>query len=146
MSEGVSASTGWYIYCLVIPELILAYCGLRAALPSGLHRWILPSLTTAFALLDLYGMHFLLLPYYSGIISHSAVYTGVFSHSTLSWVPAARMHQLTRVGLYNIADRLVINKPAFMTTGTLIVLWVIYCFATAWLLVSRAPRGHGRRN
>jgi hypothetical protein len=29
MSEGVSASTGWYIYSLVIPELILVYCGLR---------------------------------------------------------------------------------------------------------------------
>src|SRR3981081_307815 len=107
MSEGVSASTGWYIYCLVIPELILAYCGLRAALPSGLHRWILPSLTAAFALLDLYGMHFLLLPYYSGIISHSAVYAGVFSHSTLSSVPAARMQQLMRTGFCAIADHLV---------------------------------------
>jgi hypothetical protein len=104
MSEGVSASTGWYIYCLVIPEMILVYCGLRSALPFGLHRWILPSLTTAFALLDLYGMHFLLLPYYSGIISHSAVYAGVFSHSTLSSVPAARVPQLMGSGISSIAD------------------------------------------
>jgi len=134
MSEGVSASTGWYIYCLVIPELILAYCGLRAALPSGLHRWILPSLTAAFALLDLYGMHFLLLPYYSGIISHSAVYAGVFSHTTLSSVPAARMQQLMRTGLSSIADHLVINKPHFLTTGTLVSLWVTYFLATIGLV------------
>jgi hypothetical protein len=143
MSEGVSASTGWYIYCLVIPELILAYCGLRAALPSGLRRWILPSLITAFALLDLYGMHFLLLPYYSGIISHSAVYAGVFSHSTLSSVPAARMQQLMRTGLSSIADHLVINKPHFLTTGTLVSLWMTYFLATiglgclAWSLQER---------
>jgi 4-amino-4-deoxy-L-arabinose transferase-like glycosyltransferase len=136
ISEGVSASTGWYIYSLVIPELILVYCGLRTALPFSSHPWILPSLTTAFALLDLYGMHFLLLPYYSGIISHSAVYTGVFSHSTLSWVPAARLQQLMRTGLSTLADRLVINKPAFLTSRTLLLLWTIYFFATAWLFIS----------
>jgi hypothetical protein len=130
MSEGVSASTGWYIYCLVIPELILLYCGLRTALPFGLHRWILPSLTTAFALLDLYGMHFLLLPYYSGIISHSAIYAGVFSHCTLNSVPPARMQQLMPTGLSAIADRLAINKPIFLTPGALVLLWIIYFSAT----------------
>lgn len=136
MSEGVSASTGWYIYCLVIPELILVYCGLRAVLPFGSHRWILPSLTTAFALLDLYGMHFLLLPYYSGIISHSAVYEGVFSHSALSSVPAARMQQLMRTGVSAIADRLVVNKPFFLTADTLVVLWIIYFLATVCTLIA----------
>jgi hypothetical protein len=136
ISEGVSASTGWYIYSLVIPELILVYCGLRTALPFSSHPWILPSLTTAFALLDLYGMHFLLLPYYSGIISHSAVYTGVFSHSALSWVPAARFQQLMRTGLSNIADRLVINKPAFLSSRILLLLWTTYLLATACLCIS----------
>jgi hypothetical protein len=146
VSEGISASTGWYIYCLVIPELILLYYGLRITLPLSLHPWILPSLATAFALLDLYGMHFLLLPYYSGITSHSGVYTGVFSHSTLSWVPAARMQQLMQTGISNIADRLVINKPAFLTTGTLVLLWMTYCFATVCLFISSWMCGTFARN
>jgi 4-amino-4-deoxy-L-arabinose transferase-like glycosyltransferase len=144
ISEGVSASTGWYIYCLVIPELILVCSGLRAVLPSRLHPWILPLLITAFALLDLYGMHFLLIPYYSGIISHSTVHEGVFSHSTLSWVPAAGIQQLVQTGLTTFAERLVINKANFLTTRTLLLLWLIYCLASSGLTWSSWRRGFSR--
>lgn len=144
IGEGTSASTGWYIYCLVIPELILVYSGLRSVLPFRLHPWILPSLITAFALLDLYGMHFLLIPYYSGIISHSAVYEGVFSHSTLSWVPAAGIRQLVRTGLTTFAERLAINKPNFVTTRTLVLLWLIYCLASTGLAASSWLRRRSR--
>jgi len=41
-----------------------------------------------------------------------------------------------RTGLSNFADRLVINKPAFLTSRTLLSLWAIYFFATAWLFIS----------
>lgn len=136
ISEGVSASTGWYMYCLVIPELILVYCGLHTAFPSSLRRWILPGLAVAFSLLDLYGVHFLLIPYYSGLISHSTTYTGVFSHSTLSLVPPARMQQLVQSGLFTTAKRLLINKSPILTTGASLILWLIYIAATVWLTIS----------
>jgi 4-amino-4-deoxy-L-arabinose transferase-like glycosyltransferase len=136
VSEGVSASTGWYMYCLVVPELILVYCGLHTTFPSSLRPAILPGLVAAFALLDVYTVHFLLIPYYSGIISHSTIYSGVFSHSTLNWVPPARIQQLVHSGPFTIAQRLLINKSPILTTRVLLMLWLTYIAATIWLTVS----------
>ena len=136
VSEGVSASTGWYMYCLVIPELILVYYGLRTTLSSSLRPAILPGLVAAFALLDLYSVHFLLIPYYSGIISHSTVYSRVFSHNTLNRVPPARVQQLVLNGPFTIVQRLLINKSPILTTRALLILWLIYIAGTMWLTVS----------
>ena len=136
IAEGVSASAGWYMYCLVVPELILVYLGLQEACPSSLRRCILPGLAIAFSLLDLYGMHFLLIPYYSGLISHNTIYSGVFSHSTFSFVSPARIQQLVHTGLFMQIKRLLINKAPILTTGTLVILWLIYIAATAWLAIS----------
>jgi 4-amino-4-deoxy-L-arabinose transferase-like glycosyltransferase len=67
-SLGIPTSPGWYMYCLVIAELILVCVGLQAILPRRARPcWIIPTLTAAFAALDLYGMHFLLIPYYTGV-------------------------------------------------------------------------------
>jgi len=136
VSERASASTGWYMYCLIIPELILAYWGLQAVLPNRLHSWIVPILTGAFALLDLYGMHFLLIPYYSGLISHSAIYRGVFSHSTLSLVLPARVQDFIQTGLSGLTNRLLVNKSPFLTSSTIFLLWLMYIVATLYLLAS----------
>ena len=136
VSEGVSASTGWYMYCLVVPELILIYCGLHTILPSSLRPAILPGLVTAFALLDVYSVHFLLIPYYSGIISHTAIYKGVFSHSTVSWVPPVRIQALMHTGTSTIVQRLLVNKSSVLTTGVLLTQWLIYMATTIWLVAT----------
>ena len=66
-----SSTPGWYLYCPVAVEAILATAGLAALLPSRYARWILPTLTSCFALLELYATHFLLIPYYTGLIAHT---------------------------------------------------------------------------
>src|SRR4029077_6818630 len=50
------------------------------------------------------------------IISHSTIYSGVFSHSTLNWVPPARIQQLVHNGPFTIAQRLLVNKSPILTT------------------------------
>lgn len=61
---GQSSSSGWYLHCVVVAEAIL--------LLAGWPRWG-PRLATAlFCLLDLYAMHFVLAPYYTGAIGHRA--------------------------------------------------------------------------
>ena len=53
MNQGVSASTGWYLYCLVAAEVVLLIWGLEASITSKL----IPLLCTGVALMDWYGMH-----------------------------------------------------------------------------------------
>lgn len=66
--EGVSASNGWYLYdAVVAAEGILVVWGLETFLPGHV---VFPSLTIALAGLDLYGMHALLMPYYTGLTDH----------------------------------------------------------------------------
>ena len=64
---GVSASTGWYLYATVAAEVVLLAWGLVAFFPA---RVALPLLSITVAGLDLYGMHALLMPYYTGLIFH----------------------------------------------------------------------------
>ncbi|HTD24387.1 MAG TPA: glycosyltransferase family 39 protein [Terriglobales bacterium] len=121
---GVSASTGWYMYSLIVPEAILLYLGLSAVVTKKNRSWILPTLTSLFVLLDLYGLHFLLVPYYTGVISHVGQ----------NRVAAAGAGQLIQVGIAEFARRLSINKPAFLGPAEMIVLWIIFLLATVFLI------------
>jgi len=62
LANGISSSAGWYLCAVIVPEMILLAAGLRLA----------PVLPVMFALLDLYGMLFVALPYYNGLIGHRA--------------------------------------------------------------------------
>jgi hypothetical protein len=114
------------MYCLIIPELLLLYYGLQSVLPRGAHAWIIPTLTTAFFLLDAYGICFLLIPYYTGLISHS---------SATGQVAPARAAVLWHVGTAEIVQRLLINKPTDMTPGAFYVLWFLSVLGSAWVVI-----------
>ena len=126
VSVGVSSSAGWYMYCLIIPELLLLHYGLRAVLPRRTHAWILPTLTTAFFLLDGYGIYFLLVPYYSGLIFHGG---------PAGQVSPASAADLWHVGSSEIVRRLLINKPPDMTPGAFYLLWFFTLVGSAWLVI-----------
>ena len=126
VSVGVSSSTGWYMYCLVVPELLLLYYGLQAVLPRRAHAWILPTLTTTFFLLDAYGIYFLLIPYYTGLIFHP---------SATGQVAPARAADLWHAGTAEIVQRLLINKPTGMTPGAFYVLWLLTALGSTWVVI-----------
>jgi hypothetical protein len=65
LANGVSSSAGWYLASVIVPEMILLAAGLRALTPPASL-----ALPIAFASLDLYGMLFVALPYYNGLIAH----------------------------------------------------------------------------
>jgi len=104
----------------------LLYYGLRAVLPLRTHAWILPTLTTAFFLLDAYGIYFLLVPYYTGLIFHP---------SASGHVSAASFADLWHVGTAEIVQRLLINKPTSMTPGVLYVLWFFTVLGSASVVI-----------
>ncbi len=126
VSVGVSSSAGWYMYCLIVPELLLLYYGLQAALPARAHTWILPTLTTAFFLLDAYGVYFLLIPYYAGLIFHP---------SASGQVSPASAADLWHVGTAEIVQRLLINKPTIMTPGAFYVLLFFTVLGSVWIVI-----------
>ena len=68
VTKGVPTSMGWYLYAVVGAEVVVCTAGLQAML----RRWAAAVGVVLFALLDLYAMHFVALPYYAGIIRHKA--------------------------------------------------------------------------
>ena len=125
VSVGASSSTGWYMYCLVIAEVLLVYFGLQGLFPTASFTWVVPAVVLAFALLDLYGTHFMLVPYYAGVISHTAA----------GQVSPARFSSLAAWGISGLLQRLTTNKPAFLTPETMAMLWFTYVAATVTVVV-----------
>jgi 4-amino-4-deoxy-L-arabinose transferase-like glycosyltransferase len=121
LATGVSASDGWYMYAVVVPELLLVTCGLLAVTPQRWSKLVLPVLTAAFAAIDLYGVHTLLVPYYTGLIAH-------LPGSDV--VNPARFQQLVTAGPQLILARQTVNKPAFVGPGTVAVFFMAYYLAT----------------
>jgi 4-amino-4-deoxy-L-arabinose transferase-like glycosyltransferase len=121
IATGVSASDGWYMYAVIVPEMLLATCGLYSLTPEG-RRWIvLPAMTAAFAAIDLYGVHALLAPYYTGVISHLAA---------SDFVRPATLVQLVKAGPQLLRERLTANRPAWLSPPLMALFWVVYCIAT----------------
>ncbi len=76
--------------------------------------------TILFGLLDLYGMHWLAIPYYTGIIGHRA--NGALA--------ALHIGEFGAVGFDAVFERLAVNKWALISQRALIVLWILYFAGT----------------
>ena len=90
--KGLSASNGWYLYAVVVAELVLATIGLWNLFPAKARPLVLPCGALLFAALDLYGANFLLAPYYSGMIAHRA--NGTFEVFRIGQFSSAVLYRL----------------------------------------------------
>jgi hypothetical protein len=123
-AKGLSATTGWYIYCLVAAEAALVIAGILTLSPSGARPWILPGMTACFAMLDLYATHFLLIPYY----------TGMTRHNTEGAVAAFHPGVLAETGVGTVLSRLLENKPDILSMPIMAVSWLLFVVATIGLV------------
>src|SRR5262249_6233137 len=71
INSNISTSTGWYLYVVVVPEILLMMAGLFYLFPTAWRRHCVPAVIVCFTLLELYTVHFLLMPYYTGFIDHA---------------------------------------------------------------------------
>jgi hypothetical protein len=118
MTKGLVGSMGWYMYAVVAAEVTLC------AVAFG--RWRIPALgagTALFGLLDVYGMHWLAIPYYTGIIGHRA--NGALA--------AMHIGEMRALGFGAIFERLAVNKCAAISPPFLMVLWLMYLAGTVAL-------------
>jgi hypothetical protein len=114
---GISASTGWYLYSLVFAETVLVVKGFEEVAGRAALRWALPSAVALLAVIDLYGLHALMLPYYAGQIAHA----GERVYQVPFWT--------FRAG--HIFARLSSTGPEWLTPGILQSAWLMYLAATA---------------
>jgi len=121
--NGISSSAGWYLCALAVPEVILAAAGLRAMAPARVRNRAIGGVACAFALLDLYGMLFVALPYYAGLLGHKP--GGAIE--AFHWI------SLAQTGAGEILSRLAVNKPALFAAPVLAAGLCAYLAATGTL-------------
>jgi hypothetical protein len=133
-ANGVSSSAGWYLYGVIVAEILVFAAGLFALLPMRLRSWILPVTTASFALLDLYTVHCLFIPYYSGLITHKA-------DGTLAAFAITRVRS---EDLWIAFSRLVANKDP-LSAPLLLLIWACYVAATVALVAVSFRCGSRKR-
>lgn len=124
MSKGVATSMGWYLYAVIAAEVVLCIAGLRAILPEKAGNWAVAGGVSLFGLFDLYTMHGLAIPYYTGMIRHKV-------SGGLAGLHAA---DFQAVGFPEALRRLTVFKavPEPMLAG----LWIAYLLGTTALVLA----------
>jgi hypothetical protein len=126
ISKGLAGSMGWYMYAVVGAEVVLCLAGLRRLAPANLSRWMDALGAGMFALLDLYTVHGVAIPYYTGMIRHRA-------NGSLEALHGAGFQA---VGLGGAVERLALFVPPALLAG----LWLLYLLGTAGALVCACAR------
>jgi len=115
VATNVAAIGGWYLGVSIACEVSVLFAGwaflLRAsAIRAG------AAAALALTVIDLYGVFFLLIPYYTGFISHDA------RGSLSSFKPL----NLSLADYGEVVSRLTANRPAFMTPEYFIGLTIVF--------------------
>ena len=126
-SYGKSGTMGYYLLSLVVPETVILLIGLFRLLPERAELLAVPVLAIIFNALEQFGMTFLLLPYYAGIIQHDS----------RGHLPTFRISQAAHGGAGRLFANLLANKPSFLTSPELMIMMGL-SFGAAVTLVSIA--------
>jgi hypothetical protein len=118
---GMATSLGCYLYAAGAAEVTLCAAGLRALSPRRARRFVVPAGVALFALLDLYTIHMVALPYYTGLIAHRP--NG----------PVAAFHP-TAAAIREGVARLAAFKSPLLVPPVLGALWFFYAAATLGLV------------
>jgi hypothetical protein len=128
LASGMAAAMGWHTHAVASAEIAMASAGLRAILPARCRAWVVPGGVMAFAALDLYTIHSVAIPYYTGIIAHKA--NGA----------VAGLHLASLPKFAGVFGRLAMFKGPTAGPAVIAILWVAYLVATLWIVGSAFPR------
>jgi hypothetical protein len=125
VSKGLPGSMGWYMYAVVAAEVVICVAGL-----TQFHRWAAPVGVLLLGLLDLYTVHAVAIPYYTGMIRHKP--NGA--------IAALHIADFQSVGLSGVFHRLAAFKDPPVSAPLLIALWLAWLAGTICLLsIARSP-------
>jgi hypothetical protein len=121
MVWGIATSLGCYLNAVAAAEVTLCVAGLRALSPRAARRFVAPTGVALFALFDLYTLHMVALPYYTGLIAHRpGGPVAAFHPAAASWA--------------EFLARLAAFKSPLLSQPVLVALWVLYFAATLGLV------------
>jgi 4-amino-4-deoxy-L-arabinose transferase-like glycosyltransferase len=123
-ATGQGATLGYYLDGVIAAEAVLLVVGLAALLPRRGEAFVGPGLALLFAALDVYGMHFYLIPYYTGMIAHSPAGKLETAHIGTLLGNAAR-----------ILGRMTENKAGALVPASMLLLWMLYLAATVSVVI-----------
>jgi hypothetical protein len=119
LNEGLAASAGWYLFAAIVPEVMLIVAGLSAFRFS---KSLILLIMACSILIEVYATHWILIPYYAGLIRH-----------TLDGGLQAFHPESMGIGVSEVLSRLTVNRPPFLTSATFVGMWVVYLSATIGL-------------
>jgi 4-amino-4-deoxy-L-arabinose transferase-like glycosyltransferase len=133
-SAGSSATTGWYIYSLILAEVLVLAYGL-SRLFGGRLSYGLACLIYACAwfAIEAFGLHAYQLPYYSGLTGYDAV----------GGLPAFQISHYWDGGAAVIFDRLAGLKSEVVNGRGLRALWAVYWVANGLCIARLAGLRRG---
>ncbi len=119
--KGPGGTRGWYLYALIVAEVILLVRGLESLIAPLSQRIARVILVTYFLVLNLLGCFWGTIPSYSG-----------FDLPNLSWGSLAQLYSPQNCLV--ILDRLIVDKPTFVTPsllGGILLTYIAFLFITA---------------
>lgn len=121
-TQDISVALGWYLYSVIASEVILLGLGLTGVFGKKWSPFAIAFVCVLAVALDLYTVHFLLMPYYTGMIAHRASGSLETFH----------LETLIR-GMDVLFQRLSINKPAVVGPAAVAAMWAGYVCSTVAL-------------
>jgi 4-amino-4-deoxy-L-arabinose transferase-like glycosyltransferase len=128
-ARGVATSMGYYLYGVVAAEVPLCVAGLASFWKSRRTAWATAGGAILFAALDLFAMHAIAIPYYSGVIRHRP--NGALA--------ALHLDVLQSVGLGQVLRRLADFHG--LPVAAVLFLWIVYVAASltvVWIALRAA--------
>jgi hypothetical protein len=123
VAYGLSTTMGWYLYSVVVIEILLMTLGLQAILGRKRLPHAIVAGVASMTVLDVYATNFLLIPYYSGVTAHRL-------NGGLS---AFHLNGLRRIPLSEIMARVASVSPAQLNAPTFTLVWLLYLMSTIGL-------------
>jgi hypothetical protein len=119
INSGIPHSGGSYLFAVAGCEAVLL-CSAAQWLGPRVQGYAMAFLTGLFLLLEAYATHFVLIPYYIGLINHRP-------DTSLT---AFHISQAADLGWSEVLSRIAANKAGIVGPGTFVVLWLAFVFAS----------------
>ena len=123
LARGISTALGWYLYGIAGAETVLLASGFTGLAGGRRAAGCMAALAALACALDLYTVHFISMPYYTGIIAHTPS----------GRLAAFHVSDLRGIGISGLFERLAVNQPRGIGAPVIAAMWSGYVCATAAL-------------
>ena len=130
--RGSAESFGYYAYCLVAAEAVCLVAGISTLLPVKVERFAVPAVAACFALLEIFGVDFLLMPYFAGFTAHTAQGS----------VRAMQVGSLAGGGFGRLFRNLSAFRQPALSAPMLECLWAVFLLGLAGIVACAFLAAH----